>query len=73
MIRNPAEILCGFVMRQYGRRLTDRQLRWPWTYIGTVNGEISGVVIPSDGSATGFRVMLTDMDLLEPAQLELTP
>lgn len=55
--------LCTFVMREYGNRLTTKQLRGPWTYIGTYSGEISGVVIPADGTRTGYRVMLADMEL----------
>jgi hypothetical protein len=52
-------------MRLYGRRLTPKQIRDPWTYIGTPNGEISGVVIASDGDRPGFRVMLVDLGLPE--------
>jgi hypothetical protein len=63
MTQNPAEKLCAFVIREYGRRLTPTQLRWPWTYIGTYNGEISGVVIDADGTSSGYRVMLADMGL----------
>ena len=63
MNQNPAEKLCAFVMREYGKRLTPKQLRGPWTTIGTYNGEISGVVIPADGTRTGYRVMLADMEL----------
>lgn len=63
MNQNPAEKLCAFVMREYGRRLTANQLRGPWTTIGTWNGEISGVVIAADGAKPGLRVMLADMEL----------
>jgi hypothetical protein len=63
MNQNPAEKLCAFVMREYGRRLTPKQIRDPWTYIGTYNGEISGVVSPADGASSGYRVMLVDMEL----------
>lgn len=79
-MKNPAELLCDYVMRGYGRRLTAKQLRGPWTYIGTKNGEISGVVIDADGDSAGHRVMLVDLGLPEfpppesaPPQLELTP
>lgn len=73
MKQNPAERLCDFIICEYGRRLTVKQLRGPWTYIGTENGEISGVVIAADGASTGYRVMLADMALADsPAQLELT-
>lgn len=71
--QNPAEKLCEFVTREYGRRLTPRQLRGPWTYIGTYNGEISGVVIAPDGESPGRRVMLIDLGLpaFPPDQPEL--
>jgi hypothetical protein len=74
MTQNPAEKLCAFVIREYGRRLTPKQIRDPWTYIGTYNGEISGVVIAAGGDRPGYRVMLTDMELQPdgPSQLELT-
>jgi hypothetical protein len=61
--QNPAEKLCAFVMREYGRRLTPWQLRQPWTSIGTRNCEISGVIVPADGTKPGFRVMIADMEL----------
>lgn len=77
MKQNPAELLCSHVMRLYGRRLTPKQMREPWTYIGTHNGEISGVVVAPDGASTGLRVMLIDLGLPEfppamPAEMELT-
>jgi hypothetical protein len=63
MMQNPAEKLCAYVMREYGRRLTPKQIREPWRYIGTWGGEISGVLIAADGDRTGYRVMLTDIEL----------
>lgn len=63
MNQNPAEKLCAFVMREYGKRLTAKQLRGPWTAIGTRSGEISGVVVAADGEKPGYRVMLADMEL----------
>lgn len=67
MKQNPAEILCAYVVKHYGRRLTPKQLRGPWTYIGSYGGELSGVVIEADGEHTGYRIMLTDMDAMESA------
>lgn len=71
--QNPAELLSDHVMRLYGRSLTPKQIRGPWTYIGTRNGEISGVVIVADGDSPGRRVMLIDFGLPEfpPDQPEL--
>jgi hypothetical protein len=60
--QNPAEKLCAFVIRTYGLGLTPVQLRGPWTYIGTENGEISGVVIDPDSPRPGYRVMLADIE-----------
>jgi hypothetical protein len=77
MRQNPAERLCQFVMREYGRRLTAKQLRGPWHHVGSYNGEISGVVIPADGEAPAFRVMLVEVEGRDafvtdrPAPLEL--
>lgn len=59
---NPAERLCAHVMRHYGGRLTEKQTRGPWTYIGTPGGEISGVVIDGDVDHAGYRVMLADLE-----------
>jgi len=58
---NPAEQLCAYVMRTLGPRLTRTQLQSAWTYIGSVRGEISGVVVPADGDAPGYRVTLEDV------------
>lgn len=72
---NISELLCEYVMKIYGNRLTAKQLRGPWHYIGkkfaaqdhtgkTVEGhgiEITGVVIDADGDAPGYRVMVEDM------------
>jgi hypothetical protein len=62
MKRNPAERLCDFVLREYGRRLTPTQLRGPWHNVGSHTGEISGVVIPADGESPSFRVMLVEVE-----------
>lgn len=59
---NPAEKLCAFVLREHGKRLTDRQLHTPWTYLGNHDGVISGVVIPADNGRPGYRVMLADIE-----------
>jgi hypothetical protein len=60
-VQNPAERLCEHVMRTLGARLTPKQIRMPWTYIGSVGGEITGVIIPADGDAPSYRMMLTDI------------
>jgi hypothetical protein len=62
MARNPAERLCRFVMREYGRRLTPAQIRGPWQHIGSASGDITGVIVPTDGDSPGFRVMLVDFE-----------
>jgi hypothetical protein len=59
---NPAERLCAHVMRNYGRRMSAKQIRGPWTYVGRPDGEITGVVIDADGDHAGYRVMLEDLD-----------
>lgn len=66
--QNPAERLCDHVMRTFGARLTPKQIRTPWTYIGSPGGEITGVVIPEDGEKPGYRVMLGEIGA---PQLEL--
>jgi hypothetical protein len=59
------EQLTSYVLRNY--RLTFNQTRGPWRWLGTGNqwtGEgfaITGVVIPADGDAPGYRVMVVDM------------
>lgn len=72
---NVSEQLSDFVMKRYGSRLTPRQVRSTWNYIGkrfaaqdhtgkTVEGhgiEITGVVIDADGDSPGYRVMVEDM------------
>lgn len=76
---NVAEKLSVFVVKH--RRLTERQLGMPWTYIGKSfpaaeptgkmkedHGiEITGVVIPADGDHPGYRVMVEDMQLVDAA------
>lgn len=62
MKRSPADRLCRFVMREYGRRLTPAQIRAPWQHIGSPTGEITGVIVPADGDSPGFRVMLVDFE-----------
>lgn len=57
------ERLCRHVMRHYGGRLTAKQIRGPWTYIGSPTGEHGGVVIDPDGDHPGYRVMLADTDI----------
>lgn len=59
---SPAERLCDHVTLHYGRRLSAKQLRGPWTYIGSETGAISGVVIGADGDYCGYRVMLADLN-----------
>lgn len=56
-----ADKLCAYVMRTRGHRLTARQIRTPWHYLGTMEGEITGVVIDADGEHPGFRVTVADM------------
>jgi hypothetical protein len=58
----PADRLCLYVMRTFGSTLTPKQIREPWTYIGSQNGEIGGVVIPADEDKPSYRVMLADID-----------
>jgi hypothetical protein len=59
---NPAERLCKFVMREYGAGLTAKQIRSPWTPIGTQRGEITGVIVPADGDSPSLRVMLVEIE-----------
>lgn len=68
-VQNPGERLCEHVMRTLGRRLTPKQIRETWTYIGSAGGEIAGVIIRGDGEHCGFRMMLADIGA---PQLELT-
>lgn len=56
-----ADRLCHFAMRQLGASLTPTQIREPWTYLGSPNEGITGVVIPADGDAPSHRVMVADM------------
>jgi hypothetical protein len=59
---NPAERLVRFVMREYGKRLTPKQIRSPWQHIQSRSGEITGVSVPADGDQPEIRVMLHDAD-----------
>lgn len=70
------ERIAAYVLSKYGSRLTPTQIRRPWTYIGrsfdapTASGkmvaghgiEISGVIVPADGDAPGYRVMIDDVE-----------
>lgn len=74
-----AEQLVDYVLRH--KRLTATQLRMPWVHLGTtfaapgLDGkmranhgvEFTGVVVPADGDHPGFRVMVADMSLEQPA------
>jgi hypothetical protein len=62
MKANPAERLVRFVMREYGSRLTPKQIREPWEHLRSPNGEIIGVIVPGDGGSSSFRVMLHEAD-----------
>lgn len=62
MTKNAAERLSEFVMREYGSRMTPKQIRGPWTPVGSSRGEINGVLVPADGESRGFRVMLVDVE-----------
>jgi hypothetical protein len=59
------EQLRDYVLR--AKRLTPAQLRAPWRDIYTGNGRtgeglvVTGVVVPPDGDAPGYRVMVIDM------------
>lgn len=64
---SPADLLCKFIMTKYGARLTDKQIREPWTYFGTRGGEIAGVTIPADGERAGYRITVIDMNTPEGA------
>ena len=73
--KNTSEILSEFVLRNYGSRLSPKQLRGPWTSIGKyfdakdLTGkvvhnhgvEVTGIVIGADGDFPGYRVMVSDM------------
>jgi hypothetical protein len=75
--KNTCELLTAFVMRTHGDRLTPRQIRGPWMYIGRTfdaedgakkvtkdhGYEITGVIIDQDGDSDGLRVMVADMQL----------
>jgi hypothetical protein len=59
---SPGDLLCAYVMKTYGARLTPKQIREPWTYFHSNNGpEISGVWIPADGESASVRVTMLDM------------
>jgi hypothetical protein len=72
---NTCEKLSAYIMREHGMRMTPRQIRGPWTYIGRTfdaedargkmvkdhGYEITGVIIDADGDLPGYRVMVTDM------------
>lgn len=63
MSANAADRLCRFVLREYGRRLTPAQISAPWQYVcSPPTGEITGVIVPTDGDSPGFRVMLVDFE-----------
>lgn len=62
---SPADLLCKWIMRHNSARLTDKQIRLPWDWFGTPNGEIAGVNIPADGDHQGFRFTITDMNTPE--------
>lgn len=70
--------LAAYLIANYP--LTAEQLRKPWQYIGQlfdapdVSGKmvsnhganITGVIVPADGDAPGYRVMLADLVLEQP-------
>jgi len=58
---SPGDILCAFVMKTYGSRLTAKQIRETWTYFGTPAGEITGVIVPADGDSPSMRVTMLDV------------
>jgi hypothetical protein len=58
---SPGDVLCAFVMKTYGSRLTAKQIRETWTYFGTAAGEIAGVIVPADGDSPAVRVTLLDV------------
>ena len=58
---SPGDVLCAYVMKTHGSRLTAKQLRESWTYFGSAAGEISGVSIPADGDSAAVRVTLLDV------------
>lgn len=61
------EQLTDYVLKNY--TLTTEQLRLPWRWLHTgnrFNGEgftITGVDIPADGDVTGYRVMVSQMQM----------
>ena len=71
--------LADFAVRTLGARLTPKQLRGPWTYVGKrfdaivssgkmVVGhglEITGLIIDADGDAPGYRIKVEDMHVPE--------
>lgn len=60
--QNAAERLCEYIVGTLRPAMTARQFSQPWTYLGSPGGQITGVAIPADGDAPGFRVMLHDLD-----------
>ena len=67
---SPGDLLCAYVMKNYGSRLSAKQIRESWNYFGTANGEIAGVSIPADGEYPAVRVTLLDV---QSGQHELVP
>lgn len=64
--------LVAFAVREYGRRMTPRQISQPWTHIGGAGGtDSTGLVIPADGDSPGYRIMLADIDAPTFAQASL--
>lgn len=58
---SPGDLLCAYVMKTYGSKLTAKQIREPWTYFGSAAGEIAGVSIPADGDSPAVRATLLDV------------
>lgn len=64
-------MLCRFVLNH--RRLTMAQCHMPWKYLyrgDSYSGaafEISGIEVPADGDAPGYRVMVEDMTTYQAA------
>jgi len=62
---NATERLSSFLLAN--KRMTPRQ-RMGWTWLGNREDGITGVVVPRDGDAAGYRVTLQQLELLSPQE-----
>jgi hypothetical protein len=58
-----AEQLCSYVAKHHFSRLTPKQQRGPWTYLGAPDGTITGLLIAEDQGSPAIRLMLADIGI----------